>query len=287
VVAATDPNPAHAGKGFEILRAAGVRVESGLLAVAALDLNKFFNHWITRKRPFVTVKAAMTLDGKIATARGDSKWITSEVARTFGMRLRGEHDAILVGVETILADDPGLTFRPTTKSTLPHTLRRIVLDSRARTPLGSKLVTDDSHELTTVVVGAEAPQKRVQALARRVNTVVAPLRNGRVDLVWLLRKLGDEQVTSLLVEGGGEINASFLMGGLAQEVAFFYAPKVLGGRSARKGVAGDGASSREDALRLVNLRWRKMGPDLLLRARVKPVEADQSSHKFIGSGLEL
>ncbi len=269
VSAATDPNPLHAGRGFEVLRAAGVEVEHGLLDAIATDLNKAFNHWIRNRTPYVTVKAAMTLDGKIATARGDSKWITGEKARAFGMKLRAEHDAILVGVETILADDPSLTHRAKSRSEQVHKLRRFVLDSTARTPLNSKVVSDEHRTLTTIIVGPRAPSSRVRALARQVSILAAPASNGRVEVPWVLRKLGEENFTSLLVEGGGEVNASFLLGGFAQEIAFFYAPKVVGGQDARRAVAGVGATSWDQVLRLEELRWQKLGPDLLLQARVK------------------
>jgi diaminohydroxyphosphoribosylaminopyrimidine deaminase/5-amino-6-(5-phosphoribosylamino)uracil reductase len=270
VVAATDPNPAHAGRGFQILRRAGIEVVHDVLAEEAARLNEAFNHWIVYRTPFVTVKAAMTLDGKIATASGESKWITGEKARAEGMRRRAGADAILVGVNTVLADDPGLTVRqgPRSKVQGPR-LRRIVLDSRARTPIKSKVVSDEFAALTTIVVGRSAPAKRIAALARRVSVVCAPLRGGRIDLRWLLKKLGRENVTSLLVEGGGEVNASFLLGGLAHRVVFFYAPKILGGRDAHKAVAGDGARSLGEVLNLTEVEWRSVGGDLMMTARVK------------------
>ena len=279
VIGATDPNPNHAGKGFKILRRAGIEVVHGILADECAKLNEAFNHWIVRRTPFVTVKSAMTLDGKIATASGESKWITGEKARAHGMKLRSASDAILVGVNTILADDPSLTVRqvqsPKSKVQSQKMLHRIVLDSRARTPLTAKVVTDEFATLTTIVVGKHAPKKRVAALAKRVNVVVAPLiksalriPHSALDLKWLLKKLGAENVTSLLVEGGGEVNASFLLGGFAQRVAFFYAPKILGGRDARKAVAGEGAKSLSEVIQLRKVEWRKLGEDLLLTARV-------------------
>jgi len=287
IVGATDPNPQHSGRAFAILRRAGIQTgkiadsdqRSGrLLAAECARLNEAFNHWIVHRTPWVTVKAAMTLDGKIATASGESKWITGPQARAQGMKLRRGADAILVGVNTVLMDDPSLTIRRpgNSKGNIQHPtsniqhpmLRRVVLDSLARTPLKAKVASDEFAALTTIVVGRRAPKKRVAALKRRVNVLVAPARNSRLDLRWLLKKLGSEGVTRLLVEGGGEVNASFLLGGLAQRIAFFYAPKVLGGRDSRKAVAGEGVARLADVLELRDLEWRKLGPDLMLTARI-------------------
>ena len=279
VVGATDPNPDHAGRAFEILKRAGVAVTHGVAAGDCARLNEAFNHWIVNRTPFVTVKAAMTLDGKIATASGESKWITGEKARDYGMKLRKGADAILVGINTVLADDPSLIFRArnTERGTRADDKlrRRIILDAKARTPLTAKVVTDEHATATTIVVTEYAPRNRVAALAKRANVVVASPakskienRKSRIDLRWLLKRLGAENVTSLLVEGGGEVNASFLLGGLAHRVAFFYAPKVLGGRDARKAVAGEGVKRLEEIVQLRDVKWRRLGPDLLSTARV-------------------
>ena len=295
VVGATDPNPKHSGKGFKILKRAGIEVTRGVLAEACTGLNEAFNHWIVRRTPFVTVKAAMTLDGKIATARGESKWITGEKARARGMKLRHGADAILVGINTILADDPGLTARTKVEDGTPinreqgwkvaKPIRRIILDSMARTPLTARVVCDKHAALTTIVVGKHAPQSRIAALARRVNIWTAPpaksafhIPHSAINLRWLLKKLGAEDVTSLLVEGGGEVSASFLLGGLAQRVAFFYAPKILGGREARKAVAGEGAGSLATAMQLREIEWKQLGPDLWLTARVGSAESRPAKH---------
>ncbi len=307
VIGAVDPNPKHSGRAFKILRRAGIEVTTpgsagvppasssirnpatcrrnagapgaDTLAAECTRLNESFNHWIVHRTPFVTVKAAMTLDGKIATASGESKWITGEKARAHGMKLRQGSDAILVGINTILADNPSLTVRVQGrgKENIEHQkMRRIILDSLARTPLNAKVVSDQFAGLTTVVVSKRAPKNRVAALAKRVNVLIAPLvknsspatRHPSLDLKWLLKKLGLENVTSLLVEGGGEVNASFLLGGLAQRAAFFYAPKILGGRDSRKAVAGEGARSLAEAIQLRDIEWKRLGPDWLLTARV-------------------
>ncbi len=271
VAGATDPNPRHHGRGFALLRKAGVSVTQGVLAEDCARLNEPFNHWIQHRTPYVTVKAAMTLDGKIATASGESKWITGRQARDHAMRLRRGADAILVGINTVLADDPSLTVRPARKgagvAAAPR-LRRIILDACARTPLTARVVSDPWPNLTTIVVGRAAPRARADALAKRVGVMRVPSRGGLISLRWLLRKLGGERVTHLLVEGGGEVNASFLLGGLAQRIAFYYAPKVLGGRTSRKSVAGLGARKLAQAYRLTDLEWRRVGADWLLDARV-------------------
>jgi diaminohydroxyphosphoribosylaminopyrimidine deaminase/5-amino-6-(5-phosphoribosylamino)uracil reductase len=261
VAAAQDPNPQHRGKGFEILKHAGVEVSTGLLEAEATELNEAFNHWIVNRTPFITVKAAMSLDGKIATVTGESKWITGEKARAYGMKLRAGADAILVGVNTVVQDDPSLTVR------LPgfndKCLRRIILDPNARTPAKARVVSD----LTTLVVTRFAPKQRVKALGAHAQILEAPVRNGMIDLRWLLRKLGAENVASLLVEGGGETNASFLTAKLAHRVTFFYAPMVLGGAGAPKAVGGNGFARLRDAIRLRNVSWRRAGTDLFLTVK--------------------
>lgn len=270
VVAATDPNPAHAGRAFKLLRAAGIQVTDGVLADEATGLNRAFNHWILHRTPLITLKAAMTLDGKTATATGESKWITGAGARQFAMKLRTEHDAILVGVNTVIQDDPSLTIR-FTKGKAPdklHGFRRIILDPQARTPLTAQVVTDEHQHLTTIVVSKSATKKRVQALAKNVRVITAPVTKSGLNLKWLLKKLGQEEVTSLLIEGGGETVARFVEQRLSHRITFFYAPKILGGKTARKGVAGTGVTAWPSVLKLKNLRWRKLTPDLLLTADV-------------------
>ena len=278
VIGTPDPNPKHAGRAIGILRRRGIVAETGILESECRNLNLEFNHWIVHQTPFVTVKAAMTLDGKIATESGESKWITGEKARAFGMRLRRSHNAILVGVNTVLADDPSLTVRRVDQNGCDGILAapwRIVLDSKARTPLSAGVISDPLADRTIIVVGRSAPKRRTAALASRVKVWVSPPLTAtakrtasRINLRWLLKRLGREDVTSLLVEGGGEVNAAFLLGGLAHRVAFFYAPKILGGSHSRKSVAGTGIESPARLLHLTDLRWRGLGDDLLLTAEV-------------------
>jgi diaminohydroxyphosphoribosylaminopyrimidine deaminase/5-amino-6-(5-phosphoribosylamino)uracil reductase len=278
VAGATDPNPRHAGRGLRLLREAGLRVVEGVLAGECERLNRAFNHWIVHRRPWVTVKAAMTLDGKIATASGESKWITGPEARGYGMKLRQGADAILVGINTLLADDPSLTVRlgrrPGAEAGSRQP-RRLVLDAMARTPLTAKVVCDGQAEVTTLVVSEAAPRRRVAALAARVRVLVAPLARPagdeprRIDLGWLMNRLGAEDVTSLLVEGGGEVNASFLSGRWAHRIAFFYAPLILGGGGSRPGVGGPGATGLDQALSLDKVQWRTLGRDWLLTAELR------------------
>jgi diaminohydroxyphosphoribosylaminopyrimidine deaminase/5-amino-6-(5-phosphoribosylamino)uracil reductase len=270
VIGSIDPNPRHSGRGIKLLRQAGIDVTTGVLQDKVTVLNEAFNHWIVRGTPLVTVKAAMTLDGKIATRTGESKWITGPVARAYAMRLRQGSDAILVGIRTVLADNPHLTRRSTSRGPTEAGpgLRRIILDSEARTPLQANVVADEDAARTVIVVTERAPKTRVRDLQRHVTVWTAPMVSGGVDLGWLSKRLGAVGVTSLLVEGGGTVNWSFLFGGFAQRVAFFYAPMILGDREAIKGVGGAGVCSLADSLRFGEVEWRRLGRDLLLSARV-------------------
>jgi diaminohydroxyphosphoribosylaminopyrimidine deaminase / 5-amino-6-(5-phosphoribosylamino)uracil reductase len=271
VVAAVDPNPRHAGRGHELLRQAGITVDSGALAAESQRLNEAFNHWIVNRTPWVTAKSAMTLDGKIATASGESKWITGPASRAHAHRLRLGADAVLVGVETVLADDPSLTLRTQPGFRVPAAVplkRRIILDTRARTPLGCRLVSDDARANTLVVVGESADPAKIAALQARVMLIRAPEREGRIDLQWLLPELGQMSIQHLLVEGGGTVLAAFFESGLVHRTAFFYAPRILGGEESRRSVAGSGFRSLAEAPSLTDVESRRFGEDLFITARV-------------------
>ena len=271
IVATTDPNPNHAGRGLEILKDNGIEVETGLLQDEANNLNPSFNHWIIHQSPLVTIKAAMTLDGKIATANGESKWITGARARREVMKMRLSHDAILIGIETLLNDDPSLTIRigPNLERNHPKKqLRRIILDTNARTPQTAKVCNDQFAPLTTIVVGTDAPMERVRKLQDKVAVWKLKTTQGKVSLKALLRRLSKESITSLLVEGGGQVNGSFIEQGLAHKIAFFYAPKILGGSQSRPAVGGKGFNHPDKLLKLRDSKWRSLPPDLLLTANI-------------------
>ena len=270
VVAAVDPNPRHRGRGLALLRRAGIRTEQGLMEGEAERINPGFNHWIGHHRPLVTLKAAMTLDGKIATANGESRWISGKASRRLAMRLRLLHDAVLIGIGTVLADNPSLTVRQGPGLDREHPRKRLprfVLDRMARTPPECRLCTDAHREGTTIVVGPDAPAANLAALRHRVRVWQAPAEGS---LSWLLERMGTVDITSLLVEGGGQVHAAFLEAGLAHRIAFFYAPMVLGGSDSIRAVSGRGRADPAEFPHLEGMRWRTVGSDLLLTASITP-----------------
>ncbi len=264
VVAATlDPNPLVSGKGVARLREAGISVEVGVLEKEARRLNEVFFKYITTRLPFVTLKAALSLDGKIATAAGESKWITGEEARRFVHELRAQHDAVMVGIGTVLADDPSLTVRLVETERQP---RRIVVDSRLRIPLESQLVRT-AREVPTIVAavaGLAPPEKKDALAARGVAVWELPGDQGRVDLGALAAALGRAEVTSVLLEGGATLNAAALAAKLVDKLVFFFAPLLIGGRDAPGPVGGEGVPRLEEAVKVAELEWRQVGRDLLV-----------------------
>lgn len=261
VASMKDPNPLVNGKGFAKLKRHGVKVEVGLLEEEAGKLNEVFVKYITTRRPFVCLKTAMTIDGKIATRTGASRWIASQSSLRYAHHLRNIYDSILVGVGTVLIDNPRLDVRRVQKVKDPI---RIVLDTFARTPLKSNIM-NLSISRTIVVVGPKAPGSRVEALVRKGAEVLqAPATGGRIDVKELLKKLGEMKITSVLVEGGGEVNASFFEAGLVDKALFFIAPKVFGGRDAKTPVEGEGIKLPAQAKFLKNIHLERVGEDILV-----------------------
>jgi diaminohydroxyphosphoribosylaminopyrimidine deaminase/5-amino-6-(5-phosphoribosylamino)uracil reductase len=267
VVAALDPNPKHDGRGLKVLRRAGIRVESGLLANEATAMNEVFNKWVTTGMPFVIAKAAMSLDGKIATHTGDSKWITSEAARREAHKLRAGVDAVMVGANTVIRDNPQLTVRYGVRGKQPW---RVVVDARGRTPPTSKLFSVTHRKRTLVLTTKLAPVRWRRHLALLgVDVVIVKKTEGRVDLQAALRALGEMDITSVLVEGGGELLGSFFDARMVDKVTLFYAPVVIGGRGAVMAVAGEGVATVGRAVRMRACRWRQIGKnEMLAEARV-------------------
>ena len=266
VVAMTDPNPKVAGKGIAILQEAGIEVTTGVLEQEARQLNEVFLKWMTTGLPFVALKTAMTLDGKIATAAGQSQWITNEASRYETHRLRDIYDGILVGINTALADNPSLTTR--LKEYQGRNPVRIVVDSRARLPLTAKLVTDGAAR-TIVAVTEQAPAERVEALRSAGVEIIVAGSSNHVDMQSLMEQLGAMKISSVLVEGGGSVNFSLLQAGLVDRGYAFIAPKLVGGREALTPVAGEGFQELDRAVELENIQLRQLGSDVLLTGIVK------------------
>ena len=266
VVAMMDPNPKVAGKGIAILQEAGIQVTTGVLEQEARQLNEVFLKWMTTGLPFVALKTAMTLDGKIATAAGQSQWITNEASRYETHRLRDIYDGILVGINTALADNPSLTTR--LKEYQGRNPVRIVVDSRARLPLTAKLVTDGAAR-TIVAVTEQAPAERVEALRSAGVEIIVAGSSNHVDMQSLMEQLGAMKISSVLVEGGGSVNFSLLQAGLVDRVYAFIAPKLVGGRAALTPVEGEGFQELDRAVELENSQLRQLGSDVLLTGIVK------------------
>jgi diaminohydroxyphosphoribosylaminopyrimidine deaminase/5-amino-6-(5-phosphoribosylamino)uracil reductase len=263
VIAMRDPNPSVDGKGIEELKKAGISVEVGLLEGRARRLNEVFITNVTARRPFIALKAASSLDGKIAAANGASKWITSEKSRLFGRRLRGIYDSVMVGIGTVLKDDPGLL--PDLPLFVGKKTSRIVVDSRARIPMESVLVKTASQTATIVAVTKYAIPAMLKKLTRLGATVLLVNdEKGRVDLEDLIAKLDSLGISSVLVEGGGELLGSFVEQGLFDKLYLFLAPKLIGGDNAPSVIRGKGVARIEDAVRLKRLSLRHLDDDLLI-----------------------
>jgi diaminohydroxyphosphoribosylaminopyrimidine deaminase/5-amino-6-(5-phosphoribosylamino)uracil reductase len=263
VIATRDPNPRVTGGGADYLAAQGLEVAVGLLEAEARRLNEAWFHWVETGRPWVMAKAACSLDGKIATVGGESQWLTGPAARTLGHRLRHRVDAIVVGIGTVLADDPQLTVRlPRGPGRDPI---RVVLDSRLRLPLTARMLHLDSAAPTWVATTHQALPETIRALeGAGAQVLVLPGEAGRVPLPALVAELGARQVQSLLVEGGAETLGTFFDERLVNQFYFFFAPKILGGQKAPGAVGGQGVIHLGEAHIARNLKVRRLGGDLLV-----------------------
>jgi diaminohydroxyphosphoribosylaminopyrimidine deaminase/5-amino-6-(5-phosphoribosylamino)uracil reductase len=266
VVAMTDPNPLVSGKGINRLRQAGLEVVQGVMAKEAAKLNEVFIKWIATEMPFVALKTAMSLDGKIAAYTGHSQWVTGEKARECVHRLRDEYDAILTGTGTLLSDNPRLTVRLPGGGKNPL---RIVVDSTGRIPLTSNVISDGQAP-TLIAVTSRAPQEKLSALrAAGVEVLVLDSKEERVDLRQLLAALAKRKISSVLVEGGATLNAALLTEGLVDKLYWFIAPKIVGGVAALGPVGGRGIEEMSQALLLEDICVEPVGDDFLFSAYVK------------------
>ena len=266
VIGCRDRNPENDGRAEGILNKAGIAVTVGVREEEAYDLNRDFFTWVTDRRPYTTLKLALSLDGRIATRRGDSRWISSPASRKFVHRLRSLSDAVLVGARTVIRDDPLLTARMDFK----HSgLKRVVLEGRSRIPLSSRLLSGKGGGEVILASAAPGEKSRLQKLAARgVTCLKIPSRSGRVNLKTLFRRLAEMGIMRLLVEGGGEIAAALLEAGLLDEVHLFIAPIIIGGRTAVPAVGGKGVKLVEEAYHINSLRVEKLGGDIHVFGRL-------------------
>ncbi|MEH7335437.1 bifunctional diaminohydroxyphosphoribosylaminopyrimidine deaminase/5-amino-6-(5-phosphoribosylamino)uracil reductase RibD [Neobacillus drentensis] len=256
VIATLDPNPIVAGNGVKILEDAGIEVIIGVREKESQQMNEVFNKFIVKKKPFVTLKSGITLDGKIATHTSHSKWITSEEARKDVHHLRNENMAILVGANTVIKDNPELTTRiPNGRNPI-----RVIMDSALKIPLESKVVTDKQAE-TWIFTSKNYDKEKEAALLSLGIKVFKTSGSKHVDPNDVVHILGENLVSSLLIEGGGTINASFLENQLIDKVVLYFAPKLIGGKHAPTFLEGEGFEKMSEAVELSDGSFTKIGPD--------------------------
>lgn len=260
-----DVNPKVAGKGFKILEDAGIHVEYGFLQDELRKQNEVFFKWIEHKKPFIVLKAAMTLDGKIATATGQSKWITNETSRAYGYKLRDIYDGIMVGINTVIEDNPMLTVRVDGgKNPI-----RIVVDSSLKIDINANVVQDKSAKTIIATTDKANKDKILKLQAQDVDVIVVDKdENDKVDIEKLLDILGQQNICSILVEGGATLSGSFVAKKLVDKVYFFIAPKIIGGKKAKTPVAGTGILNLQEALALKDIQIEKLEEDVLIIGRV-------------------
>ena len=267
IFAMYDPNPLNKGKGAQFLRRQGIKVISGVLEDEAKEMNKVFIKYITQKLPFVTVKVAQSLDGKIATKTGHSRWISSQAARRLAHRLRQQVDAMVVGINTVMLDNPLLSCRIGNRLCKKQP-KKIVLDSQLRISPGANIFSSRSPAPVIIATTRQAPEKKILSWRKKGVSVIATRnRHGRVDLEDLFKQLAKQEITHILIEGGGEVIASALEQKLVDRMLVVVSPKIIGGRGSPTSIGGAGIRRISQAAELVDLSLRKVGPDLLIEGR--------------------
>jgi diaminohydroxyphosphoribosylaminopyrimidine deaminase/5-amino-6-(5-phosphoribosylamino)uracil reductase len=260
VAAMPDPNPKVSGKGIEELQKAGIKTVVGVMKNEAIKLNEAFSKFITKKEPFVILKIAQSLDGKIATAKGESKWITGTMARKHVHRKRKEIDALLVGIGTVKMDNPSLDCR-ISGSVNPY---RVIVDSSLQIPLNAKVLKRDDGK-TIIATTQKSSKKKIGSLTKRgIKILIVRDKQGRVDLKSLMKKLGKLDITSIMIEGGGTIASSAFSSRIVDKVMFFIAPKIIGGVDAIPSIGGKSPAFLKNAYKLQNINIMNFGEDILI-----------------------
>jgi diaminohydroxyphosphoribosylaminopyrimidine deaminase/5-amino-6-(5-phosphoribosylamino)uracil reductase len=260
VAAMPDPNPKVSGKGIEELQKAGIKTVVGVMKNEAIKLNEAFSKFITKKEPFVILKIAQSLDGKIATAKGESKWITGTMARKHVHRKRKEIDALLVGIGTVKMDTPSLDCR-ISGSVNPY---RVIVDSSLQIPLNAKVLKRDDGK-TIIATTQKSSKKKIGSLTKRgIKILIVRDKQGRVDLKSLMKKLGKLDITSIMIEGGGTIASSAFSSRIVDKVMFFIAPKIIGGVDAIPSIGGKSPAFLKNAYKLQNINIMNFGEDILI-----------------------
>lgn len=268
VVAAEDPNPLVAGRGIKILRENGIEVITGVLEDKAKKLNEIFIKFITTGLPFCALKTAMTLDGKIATYTGDSRWITNNKSREYVHRLRHKYSSIMVGVGTVLADDPLLTTR--LESVDGKNPIKIIVDTKGSIPLDAKVLRCDEGTKTIIATTKAISEEKIKDIKKSgAEIIITPSKNNKVDLLYLMKVLGEKEIDSILLEGGSNLNYSALQKGIVDKVFSFIAPKIIGGGSAKPPVGGEGIPYMKDAISLKDINICRFEDDIMIEAYVR------------------
>lgn len=268
VIGLLDPNPLVSGRGLEILKNNGIEVVTGILEDEGKKQNEIFLKYIATRLPFGILKIAMTLDGKIASAIGDSKWITNEFSRQYVHELRHRVSGIMVGIGTVLTDNPELTTRLKNREGVDPI--RIIVDSTAKIPLNAKVLNLDSKAKTIVATTEKADKQSLKYIRNKgADIIITPLKNNRVDLSYLMQHLGQRGIDSVLIEGGGALNFSALEEGIVDKVISFIAPKIIGGAAAKTPVEGDGISHIKNAIQLENIQISRFQEDIMIEGYLK------------------
>ncbi|MFH0887482.1 MAG: bifunctional diaminohydroxyphosphoribosylaminopyrimidine deaminase/5-amino-6-(5-phosphoribosylamino)uracil reductase RibD [bacterium] len=272
VVGTKDPNPLVSGKGIKELRQAGIKVDIGILEEKAIKLNEAFNKHIITGIPFITVKYAMSIDGKIATSTGESKYISNAESRIRVHKIRSQNDAIMVGVNTVIKDDPSLTVRLPGKKIKNQPIR-IVLDSMARTPIRSNILSKKDSR-TIIVVSSKAPINKVKNLEKAGGQVLIGKKGkkGRVSMLNLVKELGQRGIISIMIEGGGETNAAAIEADIVDKIICFITPKIIGGRYSKTPVEGIGIKSLKNMIQLDHVKIERINHDTYIEGYIRKQE---------------